>query len=71
MHSTRSADWDVFIGASLSKPHTSDTNGMSDCLWTIIINHVQLVNSSIDNLKYTKNSCTVLLTTYIVTEMVY
>ena len=45
-----------FIGASLSEPHTSDTNGTSDCLRTITIKHGKVINSSIDNLNYMKNS---------------
>ena len=51
-----SLDESMIIGASLSEPHTSDRNGTSDCLWTITIKHRKLINSSIDNLNYTKNS---------------
>ena len=43
-------------------PHTGNTNGTSDHLWTITIKRRQLINSSIDNLNYTKNSRNGLLT---------
>ena len=44
------------IGASLSEPHTSESEGTSDRLQTITIKHGKLVYSSIDNLIYTENS---------------
>ena len=58
------------IGASLSKPHTSESDGTSDRLRTITIKHGKLVYSSIDNLNYTKNSRNGLLTIYL-TEMAH
>ena len=58
------------IGASLSEPHTSDTNGTSDRLRTITIKHRKFIYSSIDNLNYTKNSRNGLLTIYL-TEMAH
>ena len=42
------------IGASLSEPHTSDTNGMSDRLRTITIKYGKFIYSSIDNSKLHK-----------------
>ena len=59
-----------FIGASLSEPHTSDMNGTSNRLRTITIKHGKFINSSIDNLNYTKNSRNGLLTIYL-TKMAY
>ena len=60
------------IGASLSEPHTSDMNGTSDCLRIITIKHGKFINSSIDNLNYTKNSQNALLIVRIsITEMAY
>ena len=58
------------IGASLSEPHTSESDGTSDRLRTITIKHGNLVYSSIDNLNYTKNSRNGLLTIYL-TEMAH
>ena len=58
------------IGMSLSEPHTSESDGMSDRLRTITIKHGKLVYSSIDNLNYTKNSRNGLLTIYL-TEMAH
>ena len=58
------------IGASLSKPHTSESDGTIDRLWTITIKHGKLVYSSIDNLNYTENSRNGLLTIYL-TEMAH
>ena len=60
----------VIIGASLSEPHTSESDGMSDRLRTITIKHGKLVHSSIDNLNYTENSRNGLLTIYL-TEIAY
>ena len=57
----------IIIGASLSEPHTSESDGTSDRLRTIAIKHGKLVYSSIDNLNYTKNSR---LTIYL-TEMAH
>ena len=50
------------IGVSLSKLHTSDRNGTSERLRTITIKHGKFINSSIDNLNYTKNSRNGLIT---------
>ena len=60
----------VIIGVSLSEPHTSESDGMSDRLRTITIKHGKLVYSSIDNLNYTENSQNGLLTIYL-TEIAY
>ena len=58
------------IGASLSEPHTSKSDGTSDRLRTITIKHGKVVYSSIDNLNYTENSRNGLLTIYL-TEMAH
>ena len=60
----------ILIGASLSEPHTSKSDGTSDRLQTITIKHGKLVYSSIDNLNYTENSRNGLLTIYL-TEMAH
>ena len=60
----------TLIGASLSEPHTSESDGTSDRLRTITIKHRKLVYSSIDNLDYTENSRNGLLTIYL-TEMAH
>ena len=60
----------IIIGTSLSKPHTSHTNGTSDHLRKITIKHGKPINSSIGNLNYTKNSRNGFLTIYL-TKMAY
>ena len=60
----------TLIGASLSEPHTSESDGTSDRLRTITIKHGKLVYSSIDNLNYTEKSRNGLLTIYL-TEMAH
>ena len=60
----------TLVGASLSEPHTSESDGTSDRLQTNTIKHGKLVYSSIDNLNYTENSQNGLLIIYL-TEMAH